>query len=83
MKESGAELVGFSPLKDKKLPENINGLYIGGGYPEVYAGELSGNNGMLGDIKEGIEGGLPVYAECGGLMYLTKGIEIKKTNSIQ
>lgn len=75
LKESGAELVDFSPLKDKKLPVNINGLYIGGGFPEIFADQLSKNNAMFDDIREKLDAGLAVYAECGGLMYLTKKIK--------
>lgn len=73
-KEAG-EVVFFSPLKDEKLPENIDFLYIGGGYPEVFANELSSNSSMLCSIKQALENGLSCYAECGGLMYLTEGIE--------
>lgn len=73
--EECGEVVYFSPLKDKKLPENIDFLYIGGGYPEVFIKELSSNKSMSLSIKERLEGGLRCYAECGGLMYLTKAIE--------
>lgn len=71
--EEVGELIPFSPLKDKKLPEDIDFLYIGGGYPEVFEKELSGNKDLLSDIKYKLEKGLPTFAECGGLMYLTKG----------
>ena len=71
--EEVGELIPFSPLKDKKLPEDIDFLYIGGGYPEVFEKELSGNKELLSDIKYKLEKGLPTFAECGGLMYLTKG----------
>ncbi|PRR81623.1 cobyrinate a,c-diamide synthase [Clostridium vincentii] len=73
--EDIGELIPFSPLKSKKLPENIDFLYIGGGYPEVFEEELSKNKDLLSDIKNKLEKGLPAYAECGGLMYLTKGSE--------
>jgi cobyrinic acid a,c-diamide synthase len=73
--EEAGEVVYFSPLKDKELPENIGFLYIGGGYPEVFIEELSSNKSMLNSIRERLEHGLKCYAECGGLMYLTKGIE--------
>ena len=74
LREHGAELVFFSPLHDKKIPENIDGMYLGGGYPELYAKELSANGEMLSEIRSWIESDGAVYAECGGFMYLTKGI---------
>ena len=70
----GAELVPFSPLVDSQLPENIHGLYLGGGYPELYAGQLSGNASMRLSIKSALTNGLPCIAECGGFMYLTEAI---------
>ncbi|WP_053956630.1 cobyrinate a,c-diamide synthase [Inediibacterium massiliense] len=74
LKEMGANLIYFSPLKDQSIPKNIHGLYIGGGFPEVFAKELSENVLMRESIKEHIKNGVPTYAECGGLMYLTKAI---------
>lgn len=74
LEELGAELVNFSPLAAPRLPENIQGLYLGGGYPELYAKELSRNEGMRRSIREAVEGGLPCVAECGGFMYLTEDI---------
>ena len=72
--EAGAELVFFSPLKDKKLPENIAGLYIGGGYPELYCSVLASNSSLIADIRQfALRGGV-IYAECGGFVYLMKGI---------
>ncbi len=65
----------FSPLIDEKLPENIDFLYIGGGYPEVFREELGANKSMLKSINEALNDGLKCYAECGGLMYLTESIE--------
>ncbi len=70
-------LVPFSPLRDNKLPE-CSFLYIGGGYPEVFKNELSENESLLKDIREKLQNGLPCYAECGGLMYLTHDIEGSK-----
>ena len=70
----GAELVAFSPLSDKGLPEGVHGLYLGGGYPELYAERLSGNHSMLDSIRKALSGGLPCIAECGGFMYLTQAV---------
>lgn len=72
--EMGAELVPFSPLKDDALPKNIHGLYLGGGYPELYGEALSRNTEMRGAVKKALEAGLPCIAECGGFMYLTEAI---------
>lgn len=67
--ELGAELVPFSPMNDKHLPE-CDGLILGGGYPELYAQQLASNTTMLDDIKTALDKGLPCFAECGGFMYL-------------
>ncbi len=75
LEKLGAEIHYFSPLVDKFLPEGIKGLYIGGGYPELYLEKLSGNTEMLTAIKTAIEEGLPTFAECGGFMYLQQSIE--------
>jgi cobyrinic acid a,c-diamide synthase len=71
----GAELVPFSPLTDRELPGNLHGLYLGGGYPELSAAQLAANTGMKQSIVEQAVRGLPIYAECGGLMYLSREIE--------
>ncbi|MCX9085368.1 MAG: Ni-sirohydrochlorin a,c-diamide synthase [Candidatus Methanoperedens sp.] len=70
---AGAELVYFSPVNDRTLPV-VDGLYIGGGYPELFPEELEDNSSMREAIKQASSEGLPIYAECGGLMYLTQGI---------
>jgi cobyrinic acid a,c-diamide synthase len=75
LREMGAELVPFSPLADRRLPERVDGLYLGGGFPEVYAGKLERNGGMRRQISDALEKGLPAYAECGGLMYLGKSLK--------
>ena len=69
-RDAGAEVVFFSPLRDTALPENIGGLYLPGGYPELHARELSENTSLLREIKQKIESGLPTAAECGGFLYL-------------
>jgi cobyrinic acid a,c-diamide synthase len=74
MELSGAKVVPFSPVHDPALPE-VDGIYIGGGYPELYARELSENQGMLRSLEKAHERDLPIYAECGGLMYLAREIE--------
>jgi len=74
LRAAGAELVFFSPLEDRCLPEGLDGLYLGGGYPELYARELSGNLDMRQAIYDWAESGRPLYAECGGFMYLSEGI---------
>ena len=74
LEENGAELVYFSPLYDEHLPNSIDGIYIGGGYPEVFAKELSANTNLLEEIKLAANWFIPIFAECGGLMYLTEGI---------
>lgn len=74
LKNACAEIVKFSPLIDSKLPGDIKAIYLGGGYPETYAKELSDNKSMLKEIYDLSCSGMPIYAECGGLMYLSKGI---------
>ena len=73
-RDAGAEVVFFSPLRDTALPENIGGLYLPGGYPELHARELSGNTSLLREIKQKIESGLPTAAECGGFLYLGQSL---------
>ena len=78
LKDMGAELIPFSPMEDAALPEGLHGLYLGGGYPELYSSGLSRNKGMLSSVRAALEGGLPCIAECGGFMYLTQAIAGEK-----
>ena len=71
----GAELVPFSPLADEKLPEGIDGLYLGGGYPELHAAQLAENHTMRARIRAAVLGGLPTIAECGGFLYLHRTLD--------
>ena len=73
LRREGANLKFFSPVKDKKIPK-CDGLYIGGGFPEILGNSLAKNQIMKKSIKKLSEDNLPIYAECGGLMYLTKSI---------
>jgi len=73
--ETGAALVPFSPLRDPHLPEGLHGIILGGGYPELYCERLSQNRGILEDIKRFSGDGHPIYAECGGFMFLMHTIQ--------
>lgn len=70
LREAGAELVPWSPLSDARLPQGLDGLYIGGGYPEAHARTLAANRSLRDDLRAFATSGRPVHAECGGLMYL-------------
>ena len=74
LREAGAEIVEFSPLNDPHLPQGIAGIYLPGGYPELFAETLSANQSIIGEIRAAIESGMPVYAECGGFIYLSRGV---------
>ena len=74
LEQAGAELVFFSPIKDRELPENIGGIYLGGGYPEAYREELSENLTMKESIRQAVIDGKPVIAECGGFMYACENL---------
>ena len=80
LKRMGAQVVPFSPIKDDTLPEDVDALIFPGGYPELFAFELSTNSALTQDIQIKIENGMPVIAECGGYMYLTESIEEKSGN---
>ena len=74
LRREGAKIKFFSPISDKKIPK-CDSVYIGGGFPEILGKKLSQNHSMKKSIKQAAENGIPVYAECGGLMYLTKSIK--------
>lgn len=69
LRKLGSEIVEFSPMADNALPEDIQGLYLGGGYPELHLDELCSNESMLKSVRTAVDGGLPTIAECGGFMY--------------
>ena len=75
LKENGFEIVEFSPLEDKELPNDIDALWLCGGYPEVYAKDLEKNMSIRKDILSKVNSGLPTIAECGGFMYMHKNLE--------
>ena len=83
LEELGAELVFWSPLDDSVFPDNVQGLYFGGGFPEVFAQKLSGNVLIRDAVRKAIFSGMPTYAECGGLMYLCDSIVDFDGNSWQ
>ena len=74
LRQLGAELIPFSPLADEKLPDGVQGLYLGGGYPELYAAQLEENHALRRQIRDVVHTGTPCIAECGGFMYLTQAI---------
>jgi cobyrinic acid a,c-diamide synthase len=74
LEKAGAELVFFSPIHDATLPDELDGLYLGGGYPELHAPTLAANTSMRDEIQTFSRSGKPVYGECGGFMYLTEAI---------
>jgi cobyrinic acid a,c-diamide synthase len=74
LRRSGAELAFFSPVHERKLAEGIGGIMLGGGFPEVLADRLEKNTAMIRSIRKAVQDGMPVYGECGGLMYLTRSI---------
>ncbi len=74
LRHSGARIEFFSPVHDPKLPENAQGVILGGGFPEVLAEKLERNSAMTSSLRNAVHDGVPLYAECGGLMYLTRSI---------
>ncbi|MFA6952023.1 MAG: cobyrinate a,c-diamide synthase [Candidatus Methanomethylophilaceae archaeon] len=75
LEECGAEIVRFSPMHDRKIPDGVGGVILSGGYPELHAETLSANKEMLEDMRSKITAGMPCIAECGGFMYLHREIE--------
>lgn len=75
LEQLGAQLVEFSPLHDPQLPDDLDGLLLGGGYPELYADTLSQNRTLMAQIKAALQNGLPCIAECGGFQYLCEQLE--------
>ncbi|MFD3685618.1 cobyrinate a,c-diamide synthase [Nocardiopsis sp. NPDC058631] len=72
---AGCEVVAFDPLEDTELPTGTRGVYLGGGFPEVYAGELAANRSLLAELREAVRGGVPTVAECAGLLYLADALD--------
>ena len=81
MRFSGLEIVEFSPVKDEKIPENLDMIYLGGGYPELYWKELTENVSMKESIRQAYENGVKIYGECGGFIYLTNKLNLLDGNS--
>lgn len=75
LEQMGAQLVPFSPLEDRALPAGIDGMLLGGGYPELYADPLSANVSMRASIRSALTAGLPCVAECGGFLYLNRTLD--------
>ena len=81
LEELGAQLVPFSPLRDDALPQGVHGLYLGGGYPELWAEQLAGNSFMRRSVRQAVAAGLPTLAECGGFLYLHRELEDREGRS--
>ncbi|MDR1490938.1 MAG: cobyrinate a,c-diamide synthase [Desulfovibrio sp.] len=74
LRELGARIIFFSPLRDSSLPPNLDGVFLGGGFPEIFAPELENNRCFRSSLFHALEEGMPAYAECGGLLYLCKSL---------
>ena len=74
LRDAGFELVPFAPTRDPRLPADVNAVYVGGGYPESFATELAANRSLAAELRERAADGMPVYAECGGLLYLARSL---------
>jgi cobyrinic acid a,c-diamide synthase len=75
LRAGGAEVVPFDPLSDGRLPDPVDGLIVGGGFPEVHAARLAGNESLLAAVRHAVTGGVPTWAECGGLLWLTRSVD--------
>jgi cobyrinic acid a,c-diamide synthase len=75
LESCGAHLLFFSPMRDKGMPPDLDGMYLGGGYPELFAAPLAANESMRRQIREQSAAGMPIYAECGGFMYLCSELQ--------
>jgi cobyrinic acid a,c-diamide synthase len=75
LRAAGGEVVPFDPVTDGCLPDRIDGLVLGGGFPEAFAAELAGNTGLLDDLRRRVAAGLPTWAECGGLLMLSAELD--------
>ena len=83
LEAAGAEIEFFSPLRNHHLPAGISGLYLPGGYPELYAPQLAANLPLLQAIRAAASAGMPIYAECGGLIYLSGGVDGAASDYLQ
>jgi cobyrinic acid a,c-diamide synthase len=81
LQQNGADLVPFSPMHDQTLPKGLDALYLGGGYPELYTAQISGNTAMLAAVRDFVVSGRPVYAECGGMIFLSRQITLRDGTS--
>ena len=83
LEEHGAQIVPFSPLEDEQLPHDVAGVYLGGGFPETFVAPLANNHAMADSIQRAYRNGIPIYAECGGLMYLGRSLRTKSGTTHQ
>jgi cobyrinic acid a,c-diamide synthase len=81
LEAAGAKIVAFSPLNDSALPPGLDAVYLGGGYPELYAEQLSSNRGFLSSLRSFAKSGRPIYAECGGMMYLAEELRTREDHT--
>ena len=75
LRAAGCAVVPFDPIEDPALPDGTQGIYLGGGYPEVYATELTANRSLIGDLRAAVDAGIPTVAECAGLLYLAQTLD--------